>query len=85
MEKSPSWSRAHDWKSCRPLKGLEGSNPSFSATRNPGTAMVSGFFSAVFPLFFPLRPPKRHKRIQRPGLLAWALSRYRKVTPGTRR
>ena len=31
MEKSPSWSRAHDWKSCRPLKGLEGSNPSFSA------------------------------------------------------
>ena len=32
MEKSPSWSRAHDWKSCRPLKGLEGSNPSFSAT-----------------------------------------------------
>lgn len=32
MEKSPSWSRAHDWKSCRPLKGLEGSNPSFSAS-----------------------------------------------------
>ena len=34
MEKSPSWSRAHDWKSCRPLKGLEGSNPSFSARDN---------------------------------------------------
>ena len=85
MEKSPSWSRAHDWKSCRPLKGLEGSNPSFSATRNPETAMVSGFFSAVFPVFFPLRPPKRHKGIQRPGLLAGALSLYRKVTPGTRR
>ena len=33
MEKSPSWSRAHDWKSCRPLKGLEGSNPSFSAKK----------------------------------------------------
>ena len=26
------WSSAHDWKSCRPQKGLEGSNPSFSAT-----------------------------------------------------
>ncbi len=40
MEKSPSWSRAHDWKSCRPLKGLEGSNPSFSASSSeiPNTA-----------------------------------------------
>ena len=34
MEKSPSWSRAHDWKSCRLLKGLEGSNPSFSAIKS---------------------------------------------------
>ncbi len=25
------WSKAHDSKSCRPLKGLEGSNPSLSA------------------------------------------------------
>ena len=33
VEKSPSWSRAHDWKSCRLLKGLEGSNPSFSARK----------------------------------------------------
>ena len=47
MEKSPSWSRAHDWKSCRPLKGLEGSNPSFSAMKNPVTAMVTGFFILV--------------------------------------
>ena len=44
LEKSPSWSRAHDWKSCRPLKGLEGSNPSFSARKNPVTATVAGFF-----------------------------------------
>ena len=44
LEKSPSWSRAHDWKSCRPLKGLEGSNPSFSARKNPVTATVTGFF-----------------------------------------
>ena len=48
MEKSPSWSRAHDWKSCRPLKGLEGSNPSFSATANPGTATVPGFCFSLF-------------------------------------
>ena len=40
MEKSPSWSRAHDWKSCRLLKGLEGSNPSFSATQNPVISRV---------------------------------------------
>ena len=31
MEKSRSWSSAHDWKSCRRQKRLEGSNPSFSA------------------------------------------------------
>ena len=40
MEKSPSWSRAHDWKSCRLLKGLEGSNPSFSA--KPKTVDIAG-------------------------------------------
>ena len=43
MEKSPSWSRAHDWKSCRLLKGLEGSNPSFSATESLGTVRFQGF------------------------------------------
>ena len=43
MEKSPSWSRAHDWKSCRPLKGLEGSNPSFSATESLETVRFQGF------------------------------------------
>ncbi len=26
-----SWSKAHDWKSCIPYKGIEGSNPSLSA------------------------------------------------------
>ena len=29
-----AWSRAHDWKSCKPQKGFEGSNPSFSAKRD---------------------------------------------------
>ena len=32
MERWPSWSKAHDWKSCIPHKGIEGSNPSLSAT-----------------------------------------------------
>lgn len=25
------WSKAHDWKSCIPLKGIQGSNPCLSA------------------------------------------------------
>ena len=35
MEKSRSWPSAHDWKSCIPQKGIEGSNPSFSAKIEP--------------------------------------------------
>ena len=31
MERWLSWSKAHDWKSCRAPKALEGSNPSLSA------------------------------------------------------
>ena len=31
MERWLSWSKAHDWKSCVPYKGTEGSNPSLSA------------------------------------------------------
>ena len=55
MEKSPSWSRAHDWKSCRPLKGLEGSNPSFSAKgkalyRNWYKAFLLSIFKRAFKL-----------------------------------
>ena len=33
VEKSRSWSSAHDWKSCIPHKGIKGSNPFFSATK----------------------------------------------------
>ena len=37
-----AWSSAHDWKSCKPQKGFESSNLSFSAkTRRP---CVYGFF-----------------------------------------
>ena len=32
MEMSPSWSRAHDWKSCNRQKRFESSNLSFSAS-----------------------------------------------------
>jgi hypothetical protein len=29
------WSKAHAWKVCIPLKGIEGSNPFLSAKENP--------------------------------------------------
>ncbi len=38
-----SWSKAHDWKSCVPLKGTEGSNPSLSA-KNTGAIRLLYFF-----------------------------------------
>ena len=31
MERWLSWSKAHDWKSCKDFKSFEGSNPSLSA------------------------------------------------------
>ena len=37
------WSKAHDWKSCVPPKGTEGSNPSLSAIYKK-TAFVAVFF-----------------------------------------
>ena len=44
MEKSRSWPSAHDWKSCIPQKGIEGSNPSFSAIKeNPVFVKNTGF------------------------------------------
>ena len=43
MEKSRSWPSAHDWKSCIPQKGIEGSNPSFSAIEKyPGILRNAG-------------------------------------------
>ena len=50
MEKSRSWPSAHDWKSCIPQKGIEGSNPSFSAIINHllPTNSVKGGFSLFF-------------------------------------
>ena len=44
MEKSRSWPSAHDWKSCKPQKGFEGSNPSFSAkNKSPSNRMGTCF------------------------------------------
>ena len=46
MEKSRSWPSAHDWKSCIPQKGIEGSNPSFSAKNSPDELNIHpGLFS----------------------------------------
>ena len=36
MEKSRSWSSAHDWKSCNRQKRFESSNLSFSAKKDRG-------------------------------------------------
>ena len=44
MEKSRSWPSAHDWKSCIPQKGIEGSNPSFSAKKEPSPFGGGSFF-----------------------------------------
>ena len=40
LEKSRSWSSAHDWKSCNRQKRFEGSNPSFSVPQKPPTAVA---------------------------------------------
>lgn len=38
------WSKAHDWKSCIPLKGIQGSNPCLSAILIKKTLDNSAFF-----------------------------------------
>ena len=45
LEKSRSWSSAHDWKSCNGYKPFEGSNPSFSAKTKP--SLWGGFCFAA--------------------------------------
>ena len=44
MERWLSWSKAHDWKSCVPHKGTEGSNPSLSAMKKPVEPVFRGLF-----------------------------------------
>ena len=43
MERWLSWSKAHDWKSCVPYKGTEGSNPSLSAKKTESVWILSFF------------------------------------------
>ena len=44
-----AWSSAHDWKSCIPQKGIEGSNPSFSAKDLLHFCVISPFsFCGVY-------------------------------------
>ena len=47
MERWLSWSKAHDWKSCVPLKGTGGSNPPLSAT-SLEPQQVQGFLHLQF-------------------------------------
>ena len=45
MEQYRSGHNGHDWKSCVPQKGTEGSNPSCSArTKSTGNRKISGAF-----------------------------------------
>ena len=51
MEMSPSWSRAHDWKSCNRQKRFESSNLSISAKENPAEMRGFPLFMRAFMLF----------------------------------
>lgn len=51
MEMSPSWSRAHDWKSCNRQKRFESSNLSISAKEKPAEMRVFPLFMRAFRLF----------------------------------
>ena len=46
------WSRAHDWKSCKPQNGFEGSNPSFSAKKETTIFVKIVVFFVLFTLIF---------------------------------
>ena len=48
------WSKAHDWKSCVPPKGTEGSNPSLSAIYNK--ALPCGGFCCKYMLILGFEP-----------------------------
>ncbi len=77
MEKSPSWSRAHDWKSCRPLKGLEGSNPSFSAMSEQAAIACSDFFHQYICAYFAALFPKPQPLCR--AAVWFLVSAYRKL------
>ncbi len=47
--------KAHDWKSCVPRKGTEGSNPSLCATSSPQGGLSSGSGENLTRLLYRLR------------------------------
>lgn len=75
MEMSPSWSRAHDWKSCNRQKRFESSNLSISAkrdkqaetslfvsfypTNNQRNAVLERIFKEIRSIFIPKENPKQ--------------------------
>ncbi len=44
VERWPSWSKAHDWKSCIPQNGIKGSNPFLSAKKAVTPVGVTAYF-----------------------------------------
>ena len=70
MEKSRSWPSAHDWKSCIPQKGIEGSNPSFSAIKK--TLRYSKGFLFLL-LFRPIPDAGKHHIMKQIAHLAFQM------------
>jgi hypothetical protein len=58
------WSKAHAWKVCIPLKGIEGSNPFLSAKENPQRKLRVFCFSTRQKLAFEsFEKQKNNKRL----------------------
>jgi hypothetical protein len=78
------WSKAHAWKVCIPLKGIEGSNPFLSAKENPQRKLRFFCFSTPQKLAFERFEKQKNKRAQL-FLGFYACSRYlsgiNEVTP----
>ena len=63
MERWLSWSKAHDWKSCRAPKALKGSNPFLSATTPSEFSEGVCFFRILRAVpVQPLVPVKKQRR-----------------------
>lgn len=75
VERWLSWSKAHDWKSCRAPKALEGSNPSLSAIKS-----TNNFGCGAF-LFVHCQGKKAHLVRDQPKRGAFSLSFGACLTP----
>lgn len=54
------WSKAHDWKSCIPLKGIQGSNPCLSAIYTKPCPARGFVLSAADAKFYRRKPGQSH-------------------------